>query len=403
MNKVNCKPNKEIIVMPTVKPNKMTLTEILGKLKKDELTELRQALDVRGVSQLNKADLAKRLTAEIVDKMEDSLERMDIERFTVLLSVMKAPDGIVSIKKIDDNYDSMYFQQYGLLFAMDDYVFMPQEVVAKLKTLDMDKQMDLLRRNERWANLTRGLLFYYGYMDKETLTGHVERLTGEPVDGTAFWRVVCDLAFYDYSLNYDEDNVWNFMLKDPSELIAEQQNRPNLPYYPFAEPEVIRAAAHDYVDRHEGYKKFASVLRKHWRVDAKSLDIMADEAASAIQNGASMNDLLIQLMEHLELGSDKEMNELMDALASFHNHTRMWVLKGHSPEEMSAYRQGAGPVLQPQGANAAAVAPLADRPAPLDMPKADVYSFQTKQKIGRNEPCPCGSGKKYKKCCGAGA
>jgi len=23
-----------------------------------------------------------------------------------------------------------------------------------------------------------------------------------------------------------------------------------------------------------------------------------------------------------------------------------------------------------------------------------------KQKIGRNEPCPCGSGKKYKQCCG---
>jgi preprotein translocase subunit SecA len=23
------------------------------------------------------------------------------------------------------------------------------------------------------------------------------------------------------------------------------------------------------------------------------------------------------------------------------------------------------------------------------------------RKIGRNEPCPCGSGKKYKKCCGA--
>jgi uncharacterized protein YecA (UPF0149 family) len=23
-------------------------------------------------------------------------------------------------------------------------------------------------------------------------------------------------------------------------------------------------------------------------------------------------------------------------------------------------------------------------------------------KVGRNEPCPCGSGKKYKKCCGKG-
>jgi SWIM/SEC-C metal-binding protein len=24
------------------------------------------------------------------------------------------------------------------------------------------------------------------------------------------------------------------------------------------------------------------------------------------------------------------------------------------------------------------------------------------EKVGRNDPCPCGSGKKYKKCCGAG-
>jgi len=26
---------------------------------------------------------------------------------------------------------------------------------------------------------------------------------------------------------------------------------------------------------------------------------------------------------------------------------------------------------------------------------------RAKDKVGRNDPCPCGSGKKYKKCCGA--
>jgi len=26
---------------------------------------------------------------------------------------------------------------------------------------------------------------------------------------------------------------------------------------------------------------------------------------------------------------------------------------------------------------------------------------KTAQAVGRNDPCPCGSGKKYKKCCGA--
>ena len=32
----------------------------------------------------------------------------------------------------------------------------------------------------------------------------------------------------------------------------------------------------------------------------------------------------------------------------------------------------------------------------LDPPKTVI----AEKKVGRNEPCPCGSGKKYKKCCG---
>lgn len=38
------------------------------------------------------------------------------------------------------------------------------------------------------------------------------------------------------------------------------------------------------------------------------------------------------------------------------------------------------------------------------VPKADrrqAFPVRTELKIGRNEPCPCESGKKYKKCCGA--
>jgi len=32
----------------------------------------------------------------------------------------------------------------------------------------------------------------------------------------------------------------------------------------------------------------------------------------------------------------------------------------------------------------------------------DSKTVRNENKIGRNDPCPCGSGKKYKKCCGAG-
>ena len=32
----------------------------------------------------------------------------------------------------------------------------------------------------------------------------------------------------------------------------------------------------------------------------------------------------------------------------------------------------------------------------------DKYQLKADAQVGRNDPCPCGSGKKFKKCCGAG-
>lgn len=43
------------------------------------------------------------------------------------------------------------------------------------------------------------------------------------------------------------------------------------------------------------------------------------------------------------------------------------------------------------------------RLAPKATAKADPQPAQTPPAPGRNEPCPCGSGKKYKRCCGAAA
>ncbi len=60
---------------------------------------------------------------------------------------------------------------------------------------------------------------------------------------------------------------------------------------------------------------------------------------------------------------------LKDPPATMSEHMNLWLLTGDAPEE--------------DGAN-----------IPWEQTQA------TGAKIGRNEPCPCGSGKKYKKCCG---
>jgi preprotein translocase subunit SecA len=40
-----------------------------------------------------------------------------------------------------------------------------------------------------------------------------------------------------------------------------------------------------------------------------------------------------------------------------------------------------------------------DNPSMLPFKKVETYR-RAEPRVGRNDPCPCGSGKKYKKCCG---
>ncbi len=40
--------------------------------------------------------------------------------------------------------------------------------------------------------------------------------------------------------------------------------------------------------------------------------------------------------------------------------------------------------------------------APTEVPELEIPSRRELPKVGRNEPCPCGSGKKFKNCCGRG-
>ena len=55
------------------------------------------------------------------------------------------------------------------------------------------------------------------------------------------------------------------------------------------------------------------------------------------------------------------------------------------------------------GLAAAAAAPQGSIPEMVEeMPSAPaLVPLRAEHKVGRNDPCPCGSGKKYKKCCGA--
>lgn len=91
---------------------------------------------------------------------------------------------------------------------------------------------------------------------------------------------------------------------------------------------------------------------------------------------------------------------VLDALTNIRNQTRTWEYFGHTAEEL-----GHGRRVQPQHQMPKSAVDemlhdpkLMQRMADAGVSAGEVMDFLPK--VGRNDPCPCGSGKKFKKCCG---
>lgn len=105
----------------------------------------------------------------------------------------------------------------------------------------------------------------------------------------------------------------------------------------------------------------------------------ANDAISEIVNTKMMNgniQLVLGILEDygVDLSDDVKFDHFIKLITEVTNHTRMWANNGHTPNEIAAMYRSTSRIARP-------ISPC-------------------KPKIGRNDPCPCGSGLKYKRCCG---
>jgi hypothetical protein len=113
-----------------------------------------------------------------------------------------------------------------------------------------------------------------------------------------------------------------------------------------------------------------------------------EEAWNTFNRGETLSDAIHLAKEmRLPIRNQSAFQRLADLLVSLSNHTCMLYNRGYSPLALRAEISG-GPKAGP--APSASYAPEAG-PEMFMKPSGKIYP---------NDPCPCGSGKKYKKCCG---
>lgn len=123
--------------------------------------------------------------------------------------------------------------------------------------------------------------------------------------------------------------------------------------------------------------------------------------------------------------TDADLQKFIDLHQQFHNTTRMQCNRGYTPEELfwMQPREERIPKSISLGSNIRKL--IAEGTINVDELRSDILTMEMPseelrfsllkeiadvekslqeskkpKKVGRNDPCPCGSGKKYKKCCG---
>ncbi|MBR3932836.1 MAG: SEC-C domain-containing protein [Clostridia bacterium] len=147
-------------------------------------------------------------------------------------------------------------------------------------------------------------------------------------------------------------------------------------YYIPAKTELLKYANEFYMENTDEKQKFIKFLSNDMGFDFMLVQDILDDLSCMIQiDDVDPNEALdrIAILAQGKFNDFKNQEQALkygELYTDFYNNTRLHRYRGHTPKEV-----GEEYVVD------------------------TYYNNKRVNKIGRNDPCPCGSGKKYKKCC----
>ena len=168
------------------------------------------------------------------------------------------------------------------------------------------------------------------------------------------------------------------------------KKREGKPYYIPRKEELLRYKDDKYFEVNEQYNALINYVAQNLLGgDKYTAEIICEDIQGLCQFGFSIEEAFdILSYRGIDFKSEEQVNEVLQLIIDLANNTRLRENNGHTPREI--FEKYEKPNLKP----------LPEKSFDFKATgETDVISFKTGKKVGRNDPCPCGSGKKYKKCC----
>lgn len=415
----------------------MLLREHLEEYTKEQLLEQARSFELRKCSGLRKAALIERILECFCteEMLRSRLACLTKEQMSLFRKACDAPCDI----SINEVVDSMQLHMYwiGSFEKMSDRFCVFEEVAAVFKRID-DEAFKSDQYKKGWMmKCVHFFITYYGIAPVEVIYALYKLKAKNTIDEmiAMLWEMPIDIVesciFSMKSLGLQDwpkdDPIYSakglfihipILENDDVGYLLDRQMDKEF-YIPSVQQieEICRI----------GYEESSLAYKKLQAFFIKKLDLTYEQAVSwCLQvwansyEGESPADVISKMTEaDIIFKNEKQMNEFVGLLMDAHNNTRLKENRVHKPNELIRREfTGGMPTIVPGSSHAAAMlrdaAPqLKEMGIPIDLDgNADIIAtslypngldgkaVSVEKKIYPNDPCPCGSGKKYKKCCG---
>lgn len=355
----------------------MNLKELLCKLTREDMSEIAEKWGLGKLTKLNKTDYATKIEEEILNKINEKIS-LSTENNIKVLKYIVDNNGVVINQDVGIK-TLLYYRNLGLLFSGidndDKVVVMPEEILSSVKTLLNDnKLLGLVERNDYILRIVRGILYNYGFMEKDTLINLCNEITLSKLNEDEFIKLVLENSYNEEFIRIQELNdktyICNIKLTNLEKMIEEQEKL-NLPYYNLTSETALECGKYRYSEWYKPHMEFKNYLLNNYDISEVQAMMIVDACIMGMKDNNPLTETYDVLNACLNIDDEFTDRIVKKFIVDMQPMTRLWSLKGHMISELQ--------------------------------PKTVVNKKETVvkgQKIGRNEQCTCGSGKKFKKCCG---
>lgn len=366
-----------------------SLPLILESFTKVKLNSLASLYELPGRSSMKKAELVEALTNYMTDLgvMEQILLIAEADELQLLESLNNNP-------WIQNNAipygDYAFLLDHGLVYTFFSeqklYVVMPDEIKKSFTQIYNRPQFKKAsQRRLEVLDYLRATTQLYGAIKLDKLVEIFNAQHDEPLSEGELWEYYAEYQYRGQRFEWDQGYFVSDALLDDedelNELLAHVQGKP---YYVPKKSELLKYADQLYFEMTPQLKALRDYILRELCNDDQMVEYIIDDIQLACSMEAPMNEIMYEL-ERRDIVFDtmQQAETFVKLLIDVYNHTRLWKNAGHTPAELGRI----------SGSHTHSHSNVVPFPTRTNQPVVS-------QKIGRNAPCPCGSGLKYKKCCG---